>query len=64
MSSTLRSVRVDKDLNDWFEAQFPWRGSFPQFINEALAAFKEEYGNTPPPNEVLEQAMKKLAPRY
>lgn len=64
MSSVLRSVRVDEDLAKWFDEQFPWRGSLPQFLNAALAAFKEEWGDRKPPHEILEEAMAKLAPKY
>lgn len=64
MASVLRSVRVEKDLSDWFDEQFPWRGSFPSFVEAALKAFKEEWGETKPPHKVLEEAMAKMAPKY
>lgn len=64
MSSVYRPVRVDAELSEWFDNQFPWRGSFPQFVNEALAAFRQEWGDREPPHEVLERAMARLAPKY
>jgi hypothetical protein len=60
--TVLRSVRVDKDLADWFESRFPWRGSLPQFLNAALAQFKGEWGDRPTPDEVLKRAMEKFTP--
>lgn len=65
MSNTvLRSVRIEEELDKWFNDHFPWRGSLPQFINEALRSFKDEWGDRLPPHEVLEKAIAKLAPKF
>lgn len=55
-----KGLRVDKDNAEWFDRQFPWRGSFPQFVNAALAHFRQEWGNRESSDEVLIRAMQKL----
>lgn len=62
--TVLRSLRLDAELDSWFSEQFPWRGSLPQFVNAALAAFKDELGDRLPPHKILEEAMANLAPRF
>lgn len=58
MSGTVyKPIRVDTELAEWFDSTFPWRGSFPQFVNAALAEFKKEWGDRLPPHEVLNRAM-------
>lgn len=62
--SALRSVRVEDELGDWFDSQFPWRGSFPQFVNAALRHFKENWGDRETSDEVLARAMRQLGSGY
>lgn len=63
-STVLRSIRVEKELMDWFEENFPWRGSFPGFINHALAEFRKQYGDRLPPGKVVDKAMAELVKGY
>ena len=60
MSGTVsKPIRVDKDLAEWFDSNFPWRGSFPQFVGAALAEFKKEWEKEgrKAPHELLSTAM-------
>ncbi len=64
MPAVLRPVRIDRELDEWFNATFPWRGSLPQFINRALAEFRREWGDRTPPAEILTKAMANMARNY
>lgn len=55
---------MDAELSEWFDKTLPWRGSFPQFLNAALAKFREEWGDRESPHEVMERAMAGFANRY
>ena len=59
-----RSIRVERELAEWFDKQFPWRGSFPQFVNAALSHFKQEWGDRETSDEVLLRAMQRLGSKY
>jgi hypothetical protein len=63
-NTVLRSLRLNAELDAWFNENFPWRGSLPQFVNAAIEAFKKEYGDRLPPHKILEGAMAKMAPRF
>ncbi len=47
--TVLRGVRIRKDLDDWFNENFPWRGMLPQFVNACLEKFRAEWGDKPVP---------------
>lgn len=55
-----RSVRLDKENAEWFDRNFPWRGSLPQFLNAAITHFRKEWGDREPADEVLIKAMQRL----
>lgn len=63
-STVLRSVRVEEPLAKWFDEHFPWRGSFPAFVNEALGILKKEFGDREPSHEVVVRAIRQLARKY
>ena len=54
------SVRIREDLHEWFHDTFPWKGSFTSFINDALEALKEEWGDHPGPREHLPEIVQRL----
>jgi hypothetical protein len=63
-TSVLRSVRLNADLAEWFDKHFPWRGSLPGFLNDALASLREEIGDREPTDEIVARAIRRLGSKY
>lgn len=55
-----RSVRFNTEDMEWFDKNFPWRGSISQFCQTALAEFREAWGDTPPPASVVQKVVRSL----
>ena len=62
--AVLRAIRVEAELDKWFNEHFPWRGSFPQFVNDALKAFRREWGDRLPPHQAVDAAISNVAKQY
>lgn len=61
--TVLRPVRVNKDLNEWFDQKFSWRGAFPSFVNDCLAELQESWGDQPSPGDLVPEIVKRARER-
>jgi hypothetical protein len=60
--SPTREIRFNKDNLQWFEENFPWRGSLSGFLNQCLEKYREEWGDIPPPAQVASKVVQSMAP--
>lgn len=57
------TIRVDRELNQWFEEHYPMHGSKQWFLNEALSSLRKLHkeGKVEPPLHAVELAVREGA---
>ena len=58
-----RPIRVNKELSDWFDSKFSWRGAFPGFVNDCLRELQQEWGDRASPNELVPEIVRRAKER-